>query len=90
MKMNRNEIIETAQKLINGARADEYGDAKESFADIATMWSIVLNHKVESKDVAMCMAALKICRFVNSPKGHKDSLIDMCGYAALAGEMIDD
>lgn len=88
--MNRNGILNVAQSLINGERAKEYGDAKESFTDIATMWSIVLNHKVESKDVAMCMAALKICRFVNSPKGHKDSLIDMCGYAALAGEMIDE
>ena len=88
--MNRNEVLDTANSLINGDRAREYGDAKESFADIATMWSIVLNHKVQSRDVAMCMAALKICRFVNSKDGHADSLVDLVGYAALAGEMIND
>jgi hypothetical protein len=90
MRMNRNEILETAHSLINGDRKEEYGDAKESFTDIATIWSIILNHKVQPKDVAMCMVALKVNRFVNSKNGHKDSLIDICGYAALAGEMIDD
>ena len=88
--MSRNEILETAHKLINGDRKDEYGDAKESFTDIATMWSIILNHNIEPKEVAMCMVALKVNRFANSKNGHKDSLIDICGYAALAGEMIND
>ena len=88
--MNRDEVLDIAKSLINGDSVREYGDAKESFADIATMWSIVLNHKVQSRDVAMCMAALKICRFVNSKDGHKDSLIDLAAYAALAGEMIND
>ena len=88
--MSRNEILETAHKLINGDRKDEYGDAKESFTDIATMWSIILNHNIEPKEVAMCMVALKVNRFANSKNGHKDSLVDICGYAALAGEMIND
>jgi hypothetical protein len=88
--MSRDDILTTAQNLINGDRKKEYGDAKESFTDIAIMWSIVLNHVIEPKDVAMCMVALKVNRFANSKNGHKDSLIDICGYAALAGEMIDD
>ena len=88
--MNRNEILETAHSLINGERKEEYGDAKESFANIAKIWSIVLNHDIEAKDVAMCMIGLKMVRFVNSKNGHLDSLIDAAAYAALAREMIDD
>jgi hypothetical protein len=90
MKMNRNEILETAKSLINGERKEEYGDAKESFTDIAKIWSVVLKHDIEAKDVAICMIGLKMVRFVNSKNGHPDSLVDIAGYSALAGEMIND
>ena len=38
--MKRDEILRQAETLINGARAADYGDAKENFKNIADLWSV--------------------------------------------------
>ena len=83
--MKRDEILETAQKLISGDRAATYGDASESFKTIAKFWGAYLGVKVSAVDVASMMALLKIARSRGSE--HQDNWIDLCGYAALAGEI---
>lgn len=72
-----------ADRLIRGQRAEEYGDAKTSFRQIAELWAAYLGTSVKSQDVAIMMALLKISRFKNSHYSHRDSLIDMLGYLAL-------
>jgi len=84
--MKREEILEKADRLINGDREEEYGDPYESFQHIADMWTVYLQHKVTPVNVATMMVLLKTCRSMNSPD-HTDSYVDMAGYAALAGEM---
>ena len=83
--MKRDEILETAQKLISGDRADTYGDASENFKLIGKFWSAYLGITVSAADVATLMALLKIARSRGSE--HQDNWIDLCGYAALAGEI---
>ena len=85
--MNRSEILDTAKQLITGDRHEQHGEAHRNFARIAAMWSIILNADVDSSQVALCMAALKISRACSNPD-LDDSYVDGCGYLALAGELV--
>ena len=84
--MTRDEILDTAKDMINGDRAKDYGDATANFERIAAIWSVVLNRTITRKEVALCMAGLKIARLARSPD-HDDSWVDLAGYAALGGEV---
>ena len=84
--MRRNELLELAQTLINGQRAQDYGDAEIMFHAIAAGWASILETQVTASDVALCMAWLKMCRLSKSPD-HLDSWADLIGYGALGGEI---
>jgi len=86
--MNRKELLEAAEKLVNGTRAKDYGDAYENHDRIAKMWSIVLEKEITVEQVYMCMIAVKLSRLMQTPY-HQDSAIDICGYGALLGEAGD-
>ena len=86
----RARILSTAKKLINGDRADAYGEPKENFGRIAALWNAQLGKKLSepltAEDVAYALVQLKMSRLANTP-GHEDSLVDVAGYIALAGEL---
>lgn len=82
----RNKILKTANDLIDGDRAREYGDALEMHRRIAAGWTEILGVNVEPHEVALCMAWLKISRLVEKPD-HADSYVDLVAYGALAGEI---
>jgi hypothetical protein len=82
--MKREEILQTAENLINGDRAKEYGDAQKNLQDIADLWSVILEKEVTLEQVALCMIMVKAARLMKT--NHLDSWIDICGYAALGGE----
>ena len=83
--MNRDEILNKSQSLINGDRAKEYGDAYENHKRIAEMWAVLLNKQITVSQVYQCMIAVKLSRLIETPE-HIDSWIDICGYGALGGE----
>ena len=84
--INRNGILSKAESIINGERQGTYGDAEDSFQTIADMWSAYLNTEISSEDVANMMILMKVAR--NSSGVYKDdNWIDICGYAALGGEI---
>jgi len=85
--MNRVSILEQAAEIITKDRAQTHGeDAENSFGKIADMWSAYLEHPVSREDVCAMMVLLKVARFSNNP-AHLDGPIDICGYAAIAGEL---
>lgn len=84
--MNRKEILNKAEEIINGDREGTYGKPEDSFDRIAQLWSVYLNHDISSVDVANMMVLLKVAR--NAGGVYKDdNWIDICGYAALGGEI---
>ena len=87
--MNRDDILETAQNLVRGDRAKDYGDAFENHERIAEMWSAILGIDVKAEEVALCMIAVKMSRLCQTPQ-HEDSWVDIAGYAALGGEIADE
>ena len=63
--MNRTEILNKANEIITLDRQATHGEAEDSFADIANLWSAYLNKEINPKDVAMMMVMLKIVRYKN-------------------------
>lgn len=80
-------VLEEAGEIITGARRDAYGPVEQSFGAVASTWSSILGIEVTSRDVALCMIALKLLR--DSHKPGRDNLVDICGYAALAEQLND-
>jgi hypothetical protein len=86
-RMYRTELLEKAADITTHDRNNDYGEAKESFGRIASMWSAYLGQPVSEADVCAMMVLLKVSRSRTSPQ-KMDNWIDQCGYAALAGEMV--
>ena len=95
MSMTKEEILKKAKDLISGDRNDTHGDAFQNHAEIAEFWNIFLDKKLQpmasitAEDVALMMVLLKISRNTQGKKNNMDNFIDMCGYAAIAGEIND-
>jgi hypothetical protein len=71
-----------AERIVNGERAESYGNANRNFDNIAKVWSIILGCPVTARQMSLCMVGLKLCREANSHK--RDNLVDLAGYAHLA------
>lgn len=81
-----------AGELVGGDREKQHGDKTLSFAAIARMWTAWLDDKLASdavilaEDVAHMMLLLKMTR-THFGSYNQDDYVDMCGYAACAGEI---
>lgn len=88
--MTSESILQEAERIINGDRAEQYGDAAESFTDIAKRWTIELDDRlsapVTALDVARMMTQLKMSRSRRSY--HRDSYVDGAGYLGLTGQLV--
>lgn len=79
-------ILQEAEEIINGSRAEDYGSVTENFTKIAVGWKeIFADGNFTPRRVALAMAWLKICRDVNTPK--HDNILDIAGYAGCIGKM---
>jgi hypothetical protein len=70
-------------------RRARYGDAAESFAQVARRWSMVLGTTVTPAQVALCLIELKMARLTRDP-GDLDGQTDIAGYAACLREVTRD
>jgi hypothetical protein len=68
-------------------RSSQYGDASSNMAAIAARWSSTLGREVTPAQVVLCLLDLKMARLSHDPT-HEDSVVDVCGYAALLRELI--
>lgn len=68
------------------SRAETYGPADTALRAIAARWSLTLGQPVTPAQVALCMIDLKMVRLAHDPS-HRDSLVDVIGYAALMTEV---
>lgn len=88
-----NNILNTANDVINGERKEDYGDAFDSFDRIAGLWSSYLDHHITPVDVAHMMILMKVSRGTNHAKFnkiHEDNLVDIAGYSALACQVSEN
>tara|TARA_R100001510_G_scaffold51149_1_gene50721 strand:- start:617 stop:895 length:279 start_codon:yes stop_codon:yes gene_type:complete len=89
MVVSIDENLKEALKILKGPREKEYGDKKENHDNIATLWTAYLGPTITAHDVAVMMLLLKVAR-TKSPNPTKDTYVDMVGYSAIAGELLND
>ncbi len=85
--MKTKEFLEEAARIVTGQRQFDYGNKYENHKNISDLWSAYLDKEVSPHDVAICMLLVKVARLKH--RKTKDCYLDMAGYAAIAGEIID-
>lgn len=74
-------ILQEAQRLVYGARQQDYGHPIEDFTRTGRLWAAILGiPEVTPAQVALCMVAVKISRECHAPK--RDNRVDGVGYFA--------
>lgn len=90
--MKRDEILETAAKIVTGGRNKQYGEPEDNFDTIASLWNAYLVGKhsdgavITAKDVALMMVLFKVGKILTSTTVKEDSYIDAAGYIACGYE----
>ena len=82
----RRAVLNEAAAIVTGAREAAYGGPEQSFGTIADLWSVYLGRAVAPHDVAALLALLKLARIKHSGGQHRDSWVDLAGYAACGAE----
>ncbi len=72
-------VCQEADRIVSADRQEIYGHPFHDFSRTAAMWSAILGIEVTPVDVGLCMIAVKLSRYANKP--HRDSLVDIAGYA---------
>lgn len=84
-------VLEEAEVIIYGDREETYGHPSKNLETIAQFWTNYVNAATDNalgdmeftaEDVALMMILVKTARLANTPN-HRDSIVDICGYAAL-------
>ena len=97
--MSREAVLALAHAAVM-SRGEAYGYVANSVRPISELWSWWLEDKyvgtgkgnydltpLDPKDVAVMMALMKIAR-LKLDINHKDSIVDLAGYAACLGELV--
>ena len=75
-------ILDEAKAIIYGDREKTYGAPAKNLKMIGDLWAVYSGVPFTAEDVCNMMILLKVARLANDPK-HRDSQVDLCGYAAL-------
>ena len=83
--MTKEDFLNIARDIITTERRNDYGEAENTFSEIADMWTAYLQTNVKPEDVAAMMVLMKVARMSHGYKA--DNWVDIIGYAALGGEI---
>lgn len=89
----RKKILEDAIYCVCTDRKQQYGKPENSFSVISDFWSLYIRHKYDidialtAADASMMLALFKVARGVTATTQKLDTYVDICGYAACAGEL---
>lgn len=79
------DILAAAAQLVDVDRMAQWGDPVDSHERIAAMWTATLGQPISARQVALCMAQLKISRALQNPTD-PDSYADAAAYIAIAAQ----
>ncbi|AGT12953.1 hypothetical protein KAYACHO_49 [Mycobacterium phage KayaCho] len=90
VERERDRLLAEAGAAISGDRERDYGSARDGFTRTGQLIAAILDlDVVTAEQVALILAALKISRLAQNT-GHRDSWVDLIGYAALGGDIAAD
>jgi hypothetical protein len=81
-------ILEEAQRIVYGAREEDYGHPYDNFTQIAALWSAYKGVEFKPEDVAAFFILTKMSR--EDHKANRDNRVDMAGYAGTWDRVIQE
>lgn len=84
----RSAFLQEVEKIVCKDRSATHGSPEQNFENIAALWSTFKGVQFTSKDVAAMMVLVKLGRIIHNPS-HRDSWIDIAGYAACTASLSD-
>lgn len=93
----RKRILDDAAQAVCSDRCKMYGEPGDNFAVVAELWNAYLNAgmsegackiDIGARGVADMMVLFKVGRASTAFDEHRDTYVDIAGYAACAGGMI--
>lgn len=93
--MKKIEFLDEVKDIVT-EREGQHGKPAKTHGVIAELWSIYLSEKIgisvkiDGADVAMMQIEAKIGRFISGQSDHMDTVLDIAGYAACAGEIVSE
>lgn len=86
--MKKADVLDKAKELVTGDRQKKYGNPSINFERIIGGWTLILGHEITQAQLVQMMIWMKVARLQEDPN-HMDSWIDIAGYAACGGEVVD-
>ena len=94
----RKKILADAERCVCTDRNLLYGEPEDSFRVITAFWREYLTThcmrdgklELEEIDAKNMMLLFKMARITTAKKKSRDSYVDICGYAAIAGEEVSE
>lgn len=89
--MEKHELLDAAKAAVSD-RGLNYGKPEDNFNRIAALWMVHVENRYDvsivfdATDVALMMALMKIARLQHQ-SDHKDSWVDLAGYAACGANI---
>ena len=82
----KGDILHEAAELVDGDRTEAYGSPLHNYERITETFNALTRHELTPKEGVIFMCCVKLAREMHCHK--KDNLIDLAGYAACLGEML--
>lgn len=93
--MKKMEFLDEVKDIVS-EREGLHGNSAKTHGGIGELWSIYLSEKtgipvkIDGADVAMMQILAKVGRFICGQSDHMDTVLDIAGYAACAGEIVSE
>ena len=84
-KNNKNSLLLQADKVVNGDRNEQYGDAKQAFNEYSEILKTTFNISLSPEEICKVMMAIKLGRL--KYKFKEDSLLDLMGYSEILNRL---
>lgn len=85
----RRKVLMDAAVCVCTDRNTAYGEPEDNFGVIAGFWETYLGMPVSRQMVADMMILFKVARAVTAKNAMMDTYVDIAGYAACAGGMME-
>ena len=93
--MKKMEFLDEVKDIVS-EREGLHGKPARTLGVIGELWSTYISQrlgipvKVDGADVAMMQILAKTGRFISGQSDHMDTVLDIAGYAACAGEIVSE
>ena len=77
----KDSLLLQADKVVNGDRNEQYGDAKQAFNEYSEILKTTFNISLSPEEICKVMMAIKLGRL--KYKFKEDSLLDLMGYSEI-------